>query len=147
MPFTHDQLESLGYRRQSDGSYSRTTATRAPRAPDTVPQPNRAQALDRRPPAQERGQGRTVVRITRVAPRLLDPDNLAGGCKFLIDAMRHAGLIPNDDPASIELVTLQRQCRRGEERTEIELVRQNVEVSRGGTPLAPRPVGPSSPQQ
>ena len=125
---TYDDLQKLGYRQQPDGSWSRlsparpSAAPRAARAPDAIAQPNRAQALDRRPPVQGRCQGRVVVRITRVAPRLLDPDNLAGGCKFLIDELRAAGLIPNDDPASIELVTLQSGCRRGQERTEIELI-------------------------
>lgn len=117
---TYDDLKSIGYRQQPDGSWARP-APRPARLPDAEPQPDRAKTLDRRPPAQGRGAGRVVVRITRVAPRLLDPDNLAGGCKFLIDEMRKAALIPNDDPASIELVTLQAKCRRGQERTEIEL--------------------------
>ena len=124
---TYDDLKANGYRQQPDGSWARRPARAATpppgasRPPDAKPQPDRAKALDGGPAAQGRGAGRVVVRITRIAPRLLDPDNLAGGCKFLIDELRKAALIPNDDPASIELVTAQQGCRRGEERTEIEL--------------------------
>ena len=60
------------------------------------------------------------VRITRHACRVLDADNFAGGCKFLIDAMRHERLIPDDDPASITLAFEQvRVSHRVDEGTEI----------------------------
>lgn len=42
------------------------------------------------------------VMIERTGPRLLDHDNLAGGAKFLIDGLRHEGLIENDTPAHIQ---------------------------------------------
>lgn len=41
------------------------------------------------------------VRITSFRKRLLDPDNLAGGCKYFIDCCRYCGLIPNDRPEDI----------------------------------------------
>jgi hypothetical protein len=54
-------------------------------------------------PDEERRADRLTVRITRHACRVLDADNFAGGCKYVIDALRHERIIPNDDPASIRL--------------------------------------------
>jgi hypothetical protein len=59
--------------------------------------------------------------ITRYAPRCLDIDNYAGGCKSLIDCLKEANLIPDDDPASINVEFRQKKCRQTEQRTEIEL--------------------------
>ena len=47
------------------------------------------------------------VKITRRSTKLLDVDNLAGGCKCLIDALRKHGLIADDDPASVEITFAQ----------------------------------------
>jgi len=62
------------------------------------------------------------VRITSYRRRLLDPDNLAGGCKFFVDCCRYAKLIPDDRPQDIILETRQEKVGRGQERTEIEIV-------------------------
>lgn len=51
------------------------------------------------------------MRIERHSIRLLDADNFAGGCKPLIDQMRGEGLIPDDDPASIEITFAQIHVR------------------------------------
>lgn len=102
--FTHQHLESLGYTIQPDGSYSRATNPPAPaRLPHPQPQPAFRQTLDCQPPRKTERPQRVVVRITRHACRLLDADNFAGGCKPLIDQLRYAALIPDDDPASVEL--------------------------------------------
>lgn len=71
--------------------------------PAAEPQPNHGAPLDGAAPTESRSQPRTKVRISRYATRLLDADNFAGGCKYLVDALRHAGLIANDDPASVAL--------------------------------------------
>jgi hypothetical protein len=79
-------------------------------------------ALVRTAPDEERRADRLTVRITRHACRVLDVDNFAGGCKYLIDAMRHERLIPNDDPASIRLAFEQvRVNHRKDEGTMIEI--------------------------
>jgi hypothetical protein len=53
--------------------------------------------------------------ITRIAAgKGLDPDNLAGGCKQLVDAIRDAGLIEDDDEASVSIEYVQRPPRDGE---------------------------------
>ena len=43
------------------------------------------------------------IRIISMRVRICDPDNLVGGQKHLIDALRLAGIIPEDDPNSIIL--------------------------------------------
>lgn len=60
----------------------------------------------------------TVI-ITRYGPKLLDVDNLAGGCKPLIDALRYEGVIPNDDPGTIELVFRQFKAPKDEQGTSV----------------------------
>jgi len=63
------------------------------------------------------------VTITRFGAKLLDVDNGAGGCKPLLDAMRYEGLIPDDDPGSIDFVFRQQKAKNRERRTEILLER------------------------
>lgn len=63
------------------------------------------------------------VTITRFGAKLLDVDNGAGGCKPLLDAMRYEGLIPDDDPGSIDFVFRQQKAKNKERRTEILLER------------------------
>jgi len=70
---------------------------------DAVAEPDHGLPLERVASAEGGGAGRVKVRLVRYATRLLDADNFAGGCKYLIDALRHAGFIVNDDPASIAL--------------------------------------------
>ena len=48
-------------------------------------------------------KGRTIVRIISLRTSLLDEDNLAGGSKYLTDALRYAGLLKSDDPLSTSL--------------------------------------------
>ena len=71
--------------------------------------------------AQSGGQAgaRYRLTITRYGAKLLDIDNGVGGCKPLIDALRYEGLIPEDDPGTIELIFRQRKVSKNERRTEI----------------------------
>lgn len=48
-------------------------------------------------------KGKKAVVIHLFLPRRFDPDNAAGGCKPLIDAMKSEGLLPNDSPRWISL--------------------------------------------
>lgn len=57
--------------------------------------------------------------ITRHGAKLLDIDNGVGGCKPLIDALRYEGLIPEDDPGTIELIFRQRKVKAADRGTEI----------------------------
>lgn len=70
----------------------------------------------------EKGRSdRTVVRITRFGIRLLDADNLCGGVKFLLDACRYEGLIPEDNPGAIRLIVAQRKVKMKETGTLLEI--------------------------
>ena len=121
---THDDLKQLGYRQQPDGSWSRAAAGAA-RVSHAVAQRDAGKALEQAAPAQGRGQGRVVVCITRRSSRLLDADNFAGGTKPLGDQLRYAGLIADDDPATIEAVFRQEKCKKGQEMTIVEISQPN----------------------
>jgi hypothetical protein len=71
--------------------------------------------------AQKGGKGRSrfCVTITRYGSRPLDVDNGAGGCKPLLDAIRYEGLIPDDDPVTIEFQFRQIQVKKPYRRTEV----------------------------
>lgn len=72
--------------------------------------------------ASRQGPERIIVRIERRGVRLLDKDNLAG-CKGTIDALRYAGLIPDDDPEAIELILTQKKVKKQDVGTLIQLTR------------------------
>jgi hypothetical protein len=126
MPITAADLERLGYVRQPDGSYARPDRSARPapqpaRLPNPEPQRHAGAPLDRAAPPQAAGEGRARLRITRHAPRPLDADNFVGGCKPLIDAIRRAGIIRDDDPASVDITFAQRRSSKRDQRTEIEV--------------------------
>jgi hypothetical protein len=102
MNWTHEQLSQLGYIEKPDGSFARTESV-APGIPHPKPQPSPRQTLDYSVQGEATDEPAFGLRITRIACQPLDADNFAGGCKFLIDAIRRRGLIPDDDPASVEI--------------------------------------------
>jgi hypothetical protein len=71
--------------------------------------------------AEEGGPGspRYRVTITRYGSKLLDIDNGAGGCKPLLDAIRYEGLIPDDDPGTIDFVFRQQKVKKDQRRTKV----------------------------
>jgi len=62
------------------------------------------------------------VRITLHRSRLLDADNAAGSCKPIIDALRYARIIPEDNPQAIRLEVRQVKSNLAEEGTEVEVI-------------------------
>jgi hypothetical protein len=119
MNWTHEQLRQLGYRQNPDGSFSHTSTSRIPHA---QPQPAPRPALDDPPKGESPRSPRTRLRIERKSIRLLDADNYAGGCKPLIDQLRYAKLIPDDDPESVEILFVQTKVKtKKEEMTHIEI--------------------------
>ena len=70
---------------------------------------------------EEGSAGRVTCRITRLGVRLLDADNLCGGVKFLLDACRYEGLIPEDNPQAIVLIVRQRKVKMKETGTILEI--------------------------
>lgn len=61
---------------------------------------------------------RARIRIERRSRGQLDPDNLHGSCKLILDALRDQQLIQDDSPDHIELLVSQ---SRGRPRTTITL--------------------------
>ena len=120
MNFTHEQLRNLGYQPSPDGStYTRSTTAGLSHA---QPQPNPRETLDNAREGENENRPRFGLRITRIACQTLDADNFAGGCKFLIDAIRKRGLIPDDDPASVEIAFRQVKANhKNEEETRVTI--------------------------
>lgn len=54
------------------------------------------------------------VTIERVGTKLLDRDNLWGGCKIPVDRLKSVSLIRDDSPEWCELEVTQRTCAKGE---------------------------------
>lgn len=134
--FTRDQLERLGFRLQPDGSYAQPTTLREHRAaierlPNTELESAAGATLDGSPQGEGKGPGRIVVRITRRAARPLDADNYAGGCKPLIDQLRYAALIPDDDPESVEIVFRQERVKKKDEGVVVEICSDGLGGSDG----------------
>ena len=124
MSFTHEQLKQMGYSLQPDGTYSKqdTFSTHTERVSNAKPKHNPKQALEPLPQAKERSRERSFVRITRYSCRPLDIDNFAGGCKPLIDQLRYAGIIRDDNPEAIQVEFLQfKVAHKAQERTEVEI--------------------------
>jgi len=121
MNFTHDLLLKMGYTADANGNYSRTE-TNTPRLSDAKPKPVVREALQNPNEGKENSKKRYFVRITRYSCRPLDCDNYAGGCKPLIDQLRYAKLIRDDDPESVQIEFIQVKVpKKTEERTEIEI--------------------------
>lgn len=94
----------------------------AARTPHPVAEPPQRQALEPLPEKQAGDGPRAHLRIERRACRLLDLDNFAGGCKALIDCLKEAGFLADDDPGSVEITFAQVRVRtRKEEGTAIHL--------------------------
>ena len=137
MNWTHDQLEKLGYRPNPDGSYSHSTTAGIH---NPKPKPPARPALDSPPKGEKTRTPRTTLIITRHAVRLLDADNYAGGCKPLIDQLRYAKLIEDDDPETIEITFRQvKVATKAEEMTTIE-IREAVGIIKGGRQILSRQV-------
>lgn len=95
---------------------------RARRAPAGKLEQCDADAPGAEAPGSEAGAARFVVRVIGYRHRLLDDDNVCE--KHVVDSLRYAGLLPDDTHAQTRIVPWQVQCRKGEERTEITLIRR-----------------------
>lgn len=88
------------------------------------PQRQPSPALEGSDEGQGGGETRALLRITSHRVHLLDPDNHTGGCKHLIDCIKDAGLIEDDSPKHILLVTDQiKVAHFHEEYIEIEITK------------------------
>lgn len=68
------------------------------------------------------GARRTILRYTSYRQRFLDIDNLAGGTKFLTDALRYCGAISGDTQDEIILEVAQKKvAQKAQQKTLIEI--------------------------
>ena len=80
------------------------------------------EALGSKKGSNKSGGPRYSVRIRSYRIKLVDVDNLYGGCKHFIDALRLCTVIPEDDPSTIDLkVTQEKVSKYAEIKTEIEV--------------------------
>jgi hypothetical protein len=87
-----------------------------------VPERDETPALGGSVQGKKGSPNRTVVRFIGFRVRPLDPDNFAGGCKDLLDGLRHAQLLHGDEPWRIDFQTRQEKVsHRNEEKTIIEI--------------------------
>ena len=94
----------------------------ASRTSHALAEPPERQALEQLREEQAGHRPRAHLRLERRACRLLDLDNFAGGCKALIDCLKEAGFLADDDPGSVEITFAQVRVRtRKEEGTAITL--------------------------
>lgn len=95
------------------------------RSPLPNPQPERdeATALGAAVEGKAPGVPGITVRFTGYRVRPLDPDNFAGSVKDLLDGLRHARLIPGDEPWRIALETRQYKVSSfKEEKTVVQII-------------------------
>lgn len=129
MNWTHEQLRQLGYRQNPDGSFTHSSTARLPHPQS---QPATRQTLVNTCKRETPRKNRVTLIITRSACSLLDADNFAGGCKPLIDQLRYAKLIADDDPETVEILFRQVKVEtKAEEMTQIEITRSCGDYKRG----------------
>lgn len=66
---------------------------------------------------------RKVVEVVRYSAGTLDTDNLAGGCKGLMDALVRLGLLHDDSPRWCVCTYRQEKATRKSGRTEVTIAR------------------------
>ena len=90
------------------------------------PERDQAPTLGPAIPGKVQSVPRVTVRFIGYRCRPLDPDNFAGGCKDLLDGLRHASLIPGDEPWRINFETRQEKvASRSQDKTVIAISYEN----------------------
>jgi len=133
MNWTTEQLKEKGYTLAPDGHYYYADNYKPPsrRLLDTLTKHAPKLPLVKVHKAKETSKDCTAkcnplytLAITRYSTKTLDVDNLAGGCKPLIDQIRYAKLIPDDNPESVNITFSQVKVRtQAEQRTEVTITK------------------------
>ncbi len=133
MNWTTEQLKEKGYTLAPDGHYYYADNYKPPsrRLLDTLTKHAPKLPLVKVPKTKEPSKDCTAkcnplytLAITRYSTKTLDVDNLAGGCKPLIDQIRYAHLIPDDNPESVNITFSQVKVRtQAEQRTEVTITK------------------------
>jgi hypothetical protein len=131
MNWTTEQLKEKGYNLAPDGHYYYDYKPPSRRLLDTLTKHAPKLPLVKVPKTKEPSKDCTAkcnpqytLSITRYSTKTLDVDNLAGGCKPLIDQIRYAHLIPDDNPESVEITFSQVKVKtQAEQRTEVTITK------------------------
>jgi hypothetical protein len=133
MNWTTEQLKQKGYSLAPDGHYYYEDNYKPPsrRLLDTLtkhaPKRSLVKVHKTEEPSKDCAPKRNpqyTLGITRFSTKTLDVDNLAGGCKPLIDQIRYAKLIPDDNPESVEITFSQIKVKtQAEQRTEVSITK------------------------
>jgi hypothetical protein len=135
MNLTHDYLIKIGYQCNPDGTYTKSVSIPSG-LPHAKPQPAPRQTLVNPCQGEAPRKNRVTLIITRSACSLLDADNYAGGCKPLIDQLRYAKLIADDDPETVEILFRQVKVKtKAEEMTQVDITRSCGDFKRGNDDL------------
>jgi hypothetical protein len=131
MNWTTEQLKEKGYSLAPDGHYYYDYKPPSRRLLDTLVKHAPKLPLVKVPKTKEPSKDCTAkcnplytLAITRFSTKTLDVDNLAGGSKPLIDQIRYAKLIPDDNPESVNITFSQVKVRtQAEQRTEVTITK------------------------
>jgi hypothetical protein len=86
--------------------------------------PHPRDALGNLTEGSDKSLERITIRFVSCCIRFRDADNLAGGCKNLLDGLSKAGLIPDDSPEYVSVTYEQEKVRtKLDERIEIFITR------------------------
>lgn len=119
---THHELDLIRRKLPIGPGVAKLNAAPVCEAPTAEPQHSPLQELEDRPKGQARNSAKCLIRIESRRVRIQDPDNAVA--KFHIDAIRYAGIIPDDTTAEIELaITQTKVATKAEEGTLITLTR------------------------
>jgi Holliday junction resolvase RusA-like endonuclease len=122
MKLNHEQLKAMFERNPSLRKANETNPTLGGALPHPKPQQNHPNALAVADGRKEKSIVRSKVCITSFRTRTIDTDNLIGGAKFLIDALRRCELIGDDSPEYIALeMRQQKVAKRSMECTIVEI--------------------------
>lgn len=91
-------------------------AARLPHAKPQRAQGKQVPGVAPLPAGKGAGGPRYHLRIERWSRGVLDDDNFAGGCKALIDLLRHSGLLPDDNRKTLRTEFVQETVRKGSPR-------------------------------
>lgn len=110
-----------GSKRGGRGVRDRTVVARIHGA---KPEPDTHATLDGKAQGEAEGDGRIIVVLESRRTRLQDADNDAASHKNLLDGLRYAGFIPEDNPKAIRLVICDqvRVKTKAEEGTRVRVI-------------------------
>jgi hypothetical protein len=127
MKMTNDDLRRLFERNQSLSKANEGNTSLGRALPHPQPEPAVQHVPAPKNAGKEMRPARSRVRITSKRARLLDADNLIGGGKFLLDAIRQCRLIEDDSTEHIILEMRQEKvAHRKDEETVIEIEPESV---------------------